>query len=173
MSDARELAWSGRHAAALAMCEQALAVPTLPPPSRLALLELCVHSHLALAQFAQAGAAAASMGEFASRQRADSATVRALCCQALVMIRSTRYGNMQQVAESALALATKTADPALLGLSHLTLGEARLRLSDIEAALAQGRRAATIFERIGDVVNQGRALWLIALAQSRRANEAA
>ena len=173
VSSARDLAWSGRHAAALARCEQVLAVPALPAASRLALLELCVHSHLARGQFGQAAQAAATMAEVANIQGADTSKVRALCCQALVMIRSTRYGNMQQVAESALALAVKTADPALLGLSHLTLGEVRLRLSEVDAALDQGRRAATIFERTGDPVSLGRALWLIAFAQSRRANEAA
>ncbi len=155
VSSARDLAWSGRHAAALAQCEQALAVPGLPAATRLALLELCVHSHLARGQFGQATQAATTMGEVANTQGADASRVRALCCQALVMIRSTRYGNMQQVAESALALAAKTADAALLGLSHLTLGEVRLRLSDVDAALDQGRRAATIFERTGDLRQPG------------------
>ena len=173
VSSARDLAWSGRHAAALALCEEALAVPTLPPPSRLALLELCVHSYLARGQFGQAAQAAATMAEVANTQRADTSQVHALCCQALVMIRSTRYGNMQQVAESALALAAKTADPALLGLSLVTLGEVRLRLSDADAALDHARRAATMFERSGDLVSLGHALWLIAFAQSRRANDAA
>jgi len=173
VSSARDLAWSGRHAAALARCEQALAVPTLPAASRLALLELCVHSHLARGQFGQAAEAAATMAELANTQGTDASKVRALCCQALVMIRSTRYGNMQQVAESALALAAKTADPALLGLSLLTLGEVRLRLSDVDAALDHGRRAATMLGRTGDLVNLGHALWLIAFAQSRRANDAA
>ena len=173
VSSARDLAWSGRHAAALARCEQALAVATLPAASRLALLELCVHSHLARGQFGPAAQAAAAMAEVANTQGTDPSKVRALCCQALVMIRSTRYGNMQQVAESALALAAKTADPALLGLSLLTLGEVRLRLSDVDAALGHGRRAATMFERTGDLVSLGHALWLIAFAQSRRANDAA
>src|SRR5262245_36728933 len=173
VSDARELAWSGRHAAALALCDEALARPTLPTPSRLALLEQCVHSRLALGQFARAGAAALSMRDLAIAQHGEAATVRALCCQVLVMIRSTRYGHMQQLAESALALATKSADPALSGLSHLTLGEARLRLSEIDAALRHARRAATMFERIGDVVSLGRAHWLIAFAHSRKADDAA
>ena len=173
VNEARDLAWSGRHAAALARCEEALAVATLPLASRLALLETCVHSRLALGQFAQAASAGASMGELANRQRSDASTVRALCAQVLVKIRSTRYAAMEQLAESALALAAKTADPALLGLSHLTLGEVRLRLSEIDAALDHGRRAATTFERLGDLVNLGHAYWLIAFAQSRKANDAA
>jgi len=173
VSSARDLAWSGRHAAALAQCEQALALPTLPAASRVELLDLCVHSHLARGQFGQAAQAAATMAEVANAQGTDAWKVRAQCCQALVMIRSTRYGDMQQVAESALALAAKTADPALLGLSLITLGEVRLRLSDPEAALDHGRRAATMFERAGDPVSLGHALWLVAFAQSRRANDAA
>ena len=173
VSDARDLAWSGGHAAALALCEEKLALSTLPAPSRLALLEQCVQSHLALGQFARAGAAAASMRDLATAQPDDAATVRALCCQVQVMIRSTHYGDMHRLAGSALALATKTADPALLGMAHLTLGEARLRLSDAEAALHHGRRAAAMFERAGDIVGQGRGHWLIAFAQARRANDAA
>jgi signal transduction histidine kinase/CheY-like chemotaxis protein len=173
VSDARDLAWSGRHAAALARCEEALAMATLPAASRLALLELCVHSYLARGQFGPAAQAAATMAEVANTRGTDAWQVRALCCQALVMIRSTRYANMQQVAESALALATKTGDPALLGLSLLRLGEVRLRLSDADAALDHGRRAATMFERAGDLVSLGHALWLIAFAQSRRAHDAA
>ncbi|HEU5294514.1 MAG TPA: hypothetical protein VFU71_06985, partial [Burkholderiaceae bacterium] len=172
-SDAHDLAWSGRHAAALAVCDEALAALALPAPSRLALLELRARSHLALGQFAQASAAAAAMTDFANDQGVQAWRVRALCCQALVMIRSTRYGNMQQLAESALALAVKTGDPASLGLSHLTLGEARLRLSDSEAALDHGRRAATNFERTSDTVSLGRAHWLIAIAHSRGIHEAA
>jgi len=173
VSDARDLAWSGRHAAALARCEEALAMATLPAASRVALLELCVHSYLARGQFGPAAQAAATMTEVANARGTDAWQVRALCCQALVMIRSPRYANMQEVAESALALATKTGDPALLGLSLLRLGEVRLRLSDADAALDHGRRAATMFERAGDLVSLGHALWLIAFAQSRRAHDAA
>src|SRR5262249_12632105 len=162
VAEVRDLAWSGRHVEVVALCEQALANPTLPPASRLALLDRCARSLLSLGQFVQAAAAAASMREFAAAQLDDPAMVRALCCQALVMIRSGEYGEMQQVAASALALAEQLRDPALLGLSRLTLGEVRLRLSDMRQALQHGRGAVASFERAGDVVGLGRAHWLIA-----------
>jgi len=170
--EVRRLAWSGRHEAALSLCEEALSARTLPPPTRIALLERCAESRLALGQFDRAIAAAASMRDLADAQRADAPKVRARCCQALVMIRSTRYGNMLQVAESALELAEKTRDPGLIGLSHLTLGEARLRLSHNDAALHHGRQAVAMFARASATVNLGRAHWLVAFAHSRRAEDA-
>ena len=171
-AEARSLAWSGRHVAAIALCERALSNPALPSQARLALFQLCAESQLSLGQFDQAAVTAASMREMAEAQRADAPKVRALCCQALVMLRSARYDNMLELAGSALTLAEKTRDPALIGLSHLTLGEARLRRSDNDAALGHGLQAAAMFERGGDAVSLGRAYWLIAFAHSRRAEDA-
>jgi signal transduction histidine kinase/CheY-like chemotaxis protein/tetratricopeptide (TPR) repeat protein len=172
VTEARRLAWSGRHEAALALCERALSDRALPSPTRIGLLQRCAESRLALGQFGQATAAAASMRELADAQRAAAPKVLARCCQALVMIRSTRYGNMLEVAASALDLAEKARDPALIGLSHLTLGEARLRLSNNDAAMHHGRQAVAMFERMRDALNLGRAHWLVAFAHSRRAEDA-
>ena len=172
VAQARRLAWSGRHEAALSLCEESLSAGTLPPPTRIALLERCAESRLALGQFDRATVAAAAMRDLADAQRADAPRVLARCCQALVMIRSTRYGNMLQVAESALELAEKTRDPGLIGRSHLALGEARLRLSHTDAALNHGRQAVAMFGRASDAMNLGRAHWLVAFAHSRRAEDA-
>ena len=169
---ARDLAWAGRHAAAVELCERTLADATTPASAQPALLECCARSQLALGRIDEAIAAAAAMHDAAALQRDEPARVRALCCQALIKIRSGRHGDMLQAASAACALAERIRDAALIALSRLTRGEARLRLGDVAAALDDGRKAAALFERCGDAVNLGRSHWLIAFALSRQAEDA-
>ena len=169
---ARDLAWAGRHTAAIALCEQALGEAATPPAARLTLLECCARSHVAVAQIDEALAAAAAMHDAAVSQRDDAARARALCCQALIKIRSGRHSEMLQTAVAACALAERTRDPALMALGRLTRGEAQLRHGDAAAALNDGRKAAALFARCGDAMNLGRSHWLIAFALSRQAEDA-
>jgi signal transduction histidine kinase/DNA-binding response OmpR family regulator len=169
---ARDLAWTGRHAAAIELCEQALSDAATPAAARPLLLECCARSQLALARIDEAAAAAAAMDDAAAALRDDAARVRAACCLALVKIRSGRHGDMLPSAAAACALAEKTRDPALMALGRLTRGEAQLRHGDSAAALADGRKAAALFARCGDAVNLGRSHWLIAFALSRQAEDA-
>ena len=167
IATARELAWTGRHAQAIGVCTQGLAVRPITPAQRVALLDLRAESLTAEGRFADAAVDAEQMTALAATRKAGSLKVRASTRQALVLMRLGQVRPALEAATRAAELALKTRDHLQVADSLLCLAEAQLRAARHEAAVATAQRAAAMFEAVGDKVQQGRAHWVEAFAQTR------
>ena len=167
IATARDLAWTGRHAQAIGVCTQGLAVRPITPAQRVALLDLRAESLTAEGRFADAAVDAEQMTALAATRKAGSLKVRASTRQALVLMRLGQVRPALEAATRAAELALKTRDHLQVADSLLCLAEAQLRAARHEAAVATAQRAAAMFEAVGDKVQQGRAYWVEAFAQTR------
>ena len=166
-----ELAWTGQHAQAIDVASQALAAPRLSVVRSVALLDRRAESRLALGQLAAAEADAAQMLALAAARPALQ--IVALNRQAAVLLRRGASQPALRVANQAVQLARHHAGRQLLAQSLLRLGEAQFRAILGTEAVASGEEAARLFTAAGDTVGAGRAHWVVAFAESRRAHEAA
>jgi signal transduction histidine kinase/CheY-like chemotaxis protein/signal transduction protein with GAF and PtsI domain len=159
------LAWAGKQAQAIDAASAALAAPRLDTAGHITLLELRAGALVAEGRFADAARDAEAMLALAGTHGA--LRVRALCCQALVLMRLSDNKRALALAEQGEALAADADDASLHRASLLCLAEAQLRAAQPTAALATAERAAAAFDAAGDRVHQGRAHWIMAFAQTR------
>ncbi len=162
------LAWTGRHAQAMALCTELLAQARPVPVHRLALLDLRAESLLAEGRFSEAADDAQSMLAIASAPGARPSTlIRASIRQALVLMRLGKVQLALESASTAVKAACQLRPLPLLAQSLLCQAEALLRAAQPDAAVAAARRTADMFAQLGDPMRQGRSRWIEAFAQTR------
>ena len=152
---ARELAWSGQHAQAIALATRTLAAGNLPEPEILDLLDTRTESYIAIGQVGLAEQDAALLLRLA-RASEDPA----LLAQALN--RTVRLQNLLGDPQAAIENAT-----AALGLPHasqrlraaslLGLAEGHFFLSQFNATRESAAQAAQLFEANADLSGAGHA----------------
>ncbi len=163
----RDLAWSGQHAQAIGLATTALAATGLAVAAKLELLDLRAESHIATGDLASAAADADAMLALANRAKSAAFGAQARNRLALVQMRNGEFGKAQASAAAALKLARQSGQVPLEAMSLFRLAEAQFRGKLISAeAVRNAARAAELFERVGDPVGQGRALWAVATASS-------
>ncbi|MEO7009641.1 MAG: GAF domain-containing protein, partial [Caldimonas sp.] len=167
LDEARDLAWRGRHEAAIDRCTLALHAAAGAPTALIELLDVRAESLIARARMNEAVADGARMLEIAAAQPLPAPQARAHNRQALLLMRRGQLQAALDTASTALRFARQSGQPRLLGESLLRLGEARIRVAEEGAAVAAGQRALASFETAGDAVGAGRAHWVISYAQSR------
>ena len=172
LRNAADLAWAGRHGAAIDLCTQALDAPAPSPAQRIALLDQRAESLTACGRLAEAGRDVQAMLSFAATRRQPALKVQALNREVMVKMRQGLLQPALQVATTAATLAAATGDAPLLAQTLLRLGEAQSRATLSADAVASARRAADLFRAKGDAVGEGRAHWVVALAQARLAQDA-
>jgi signal transduction histidine kinase/DNA-binding response OmpR family regulator/tetratricopeptide (TPR) repeat protein len=170
---AGDLAWFGRHDAAIACCGEAMADPDLAPGARFDLLDQQLESRLFIGPFDVAMAEADALVALAAELGDAAHRARALIRRAAVLLRLGRHAEALRVAQDAAQAAAPPVAPAVRADALRTLAEAELRSAQLERALATARRAARVSGAGGDRVGTGRAFWLIAFAHSRLAQDAA
>jgi len=154
-----DLAWAGQHEQAVAAATAPLKRKTLDADARMTLLDLRSESYIALGDLKRAGDDARMMKVVARQAGGAERQARALCRESYVQIRD---GNPRQGATTA-AIALKAAErsrvPELVAqaLLRLALAQANSRV-DLSAAPRHARRAAAMFQRLGNISLQGRAL---------------
>ena len=168
LAAARDMAWAGQHAAAIAHCTKALASAALGVAQRLALLDQRADSCAAAGRIAEAVADADAMTELARAHPQRELQVLAMNRQAMVLNRQGQFIQALEVASAAVKLAEARPVLPLLAASLLRLGEAQFRGTHKEAAVATAKRAAAMFESMGDRSGAGRAYWVLAFAYARQ-----
>ena len=159
------LAWAGQHTQAIESASAALEEASLGVGLQVDLLDLRAESFIALGDLARAGADTAAMRALARRERSVAFEARALQREALVQMRRGEPQAAVITATRSLKAARKSGQPHLEATSMVRLAEARFRShTAVEAAAKDARRAAAIFESLGDKVLQGRALWTLQAA---------
>ena len=140
-------AWAGQHAQAVALADEALALPGLSLALQLELLDRRAESRLALGDIAQALADAQAM-----EQRADNPALQALalCRLAAVRLRQGQWAAAESAARQALAAARGARKRWLQAMAWFRLSEAQFRQYDNTTALRSAsspsscsRRSAT------------------------------
>ncbi len=162
----RDLAWSGQHAAAIALSTTALAAASRGVSDRLDLLDLRAESFIATGDLARAGDDAATMRELARRARKPAYLALALNRLALVEMRQGKPQVALVTAEAALQAARLSKQRSLEASSLLRLAEAQFRMRANEQAAKTAMQAARLFESLGEVAGQGRAMWALSAARS-------
>lgn len=173
LTDARDAAWVGRHAAVVEAAAQALQNASTPAATRIEWLDLRAASLAALGRYAEAMADAEAMLALASTPRLRPQRVRALCRGVHVALRIGQLSQVVAHARDALELARQLALPALQADALATLAEAQLRTTEHTTALETARRAAAAYEALGDRAGLGRSWWLQAFALSRLSRDEA
>ncbi len=170
-----DLAWTGQHEQALAVAAGALADISLhlAGTDRLALHRLRVESLVALGQFAEAEAEAATMQAMAAVGASDAGQSLALCAQALVSMRRGRMQAAEDAARAAVAAARRANDKPVLLHALLRLGEAQFRTRSGDNGIAASEEAFALAQALGDVTSQGRAHWVLSGALQNQGQMAA
>ena len=161
---ARDLAWAGNHEQAIDACTRGLTAAGLDDTARIEWLEVRCESLLATGRYADAEADAGTMLEIA-RQPGDL-RLRALIMRTRTLLRLGRLTPALETAEHALTLAHESAGGSLLARTLLTVADANLRAEHNDAALRFSEQALALFERLGDLVGQGRSWWTLASANA-------
>jgi len=158
---ARDLAWTGHHERAVAICTGALENAE-GIDERLDLLDLRAESHIALGRLEDAAADAAAMVEIAAAARRPAARAKALNRRALVDMRQGKLDRALTTARRALAYAKDARNERLRAESLFRLGEAYMRLRKGRITIDTAVDAAKRYRRLGDTSGEGRALWVVA-----------
>jgi signal transduction histidine kinase/CheY-like chemotaxis protein len=166
IQEVADLAWAGQHEKAIAAATAALKRKTLKDDERTSLLDLRSESYLAVGDLKLALEDANTMKVRATREHDPVLRARALCRVAAV---ETRQGDMHAAAANAMAALNAAGKSGNLrmeaeSLWRLSLAQAMGRL-DPGAAVENAARAASIFESLGDLVYQGRAIHGLAIAR--------
>ncbi|MEO6407813.1 MAG: GAF domain-containing protein, partial [Burkholderiaceae bacterium] len=162
---ARDLARAGKHNDAVVLTTAALAASTLSAAARAALLEARVESLIAMAEIRRADDDVAELLALAERDGSAALRVRALACLSLVKFRA-EYGEAAiEAAAAALEGARRTRSKPLIALSLLRLANAEYFQWQRPEAAEHASRAAQIFELLGDRLQQGRALRIVAMVR--------
>jgi|GEM_PF-181361 len=160
-----DLAWAGKHAQAIELATQALAVKKIKPGVQMELLDLRAESYIAIGKLALSARDAQAMTRLANAAGSTVLKIKALNRKALVQMRAGELKAAVRSANAAVknAHSIKTKDRApLLALSLSRLSEADVRTQQSAAGVEAGRKATALYQEIGDASGAGRAYWLIA-----------
>ncbi|MEP7057038.1 MAG: GAF domain-containing protein, partial [Caldimonas sp.] len=161
-----DLAWAGQHAQAVELATVALAADAIGVAHRLDLLDLRAESFIAQGEPARAAADAAAMFTLARRERNAGFEAKALNRRALLQMRRGEFGAAVATAAAARKAARRSNDALLEATSLFRLGEAQARARIGETAVNTSELAAERFSAMDRPVDQGRALWALAVAHS-------
>ncbi len=168
LANVRALAWSGRHAEAIAAASTALGAPRLATQKRIALLALRSDSHVATGELKAAGADARTLLEVARAlapgRTASDALAAAHGARALVEMRIGRLAAALKAAKQAVADARHAGSRAALGQAYYRLAEAQFRQGQPRRAIESAAEAVRLMRATGDRVGEGRARWTAAVA---------
>jgi len=165
---ARELAWTGQHAKAIAVCTEALAATKVAPAGRMDLLDQRAESWIALGKLELATADAMAMLELAESGKSPAAKAKALNRLTLVQMRQGDAKTAVKSATLALGHAGRSKQDLLIAESHFRLGEAQMRARASDASIKNADKAAALYRACGDVSGEGRAHWIAALGHAHR-----
>ncbi len=169
----RDLGWAGHHAEAIEHASAALAKSDLSVESRLDLLDLRAESFIAQDDLERASADADAMIELARRAGTAALNAQAQNRLALVQMRSGALKAAVASATAALKSARRSKQVALEAMSLYRLAEAQYRARvDVEQAVRHALRAGALFHAQGRRGDEGRALWLVAMARSSQGRSA-
>ena len=169
----RDLAWAGHHAEAIEQASAALAKSDLSVENRLDLLDLRAESFIAQGDLERASADADAMLELA--RGAGTAALDAQAHNRLAVVQMRRGALKAAVASATAALnfARRSKQLALEATSLYRLAEAQYRSRiDVEQAVRHALRASAVFHAHGRPSDEGRALWLVAMARSSQGRSA-
>ncbi len=155
------LARAGRHEPAVERATEALAASPVKETDRFDLLEARAESLLAMAEVVRADADVEAMQAIAARDGSPALRARALSCRALVQVRTGYAAEAVAAAEDALVSARRSRDPRLIARALLLKAWAQVARFDVVAA-DTATQALERFEALGDSMQQGRALRIIA-----------
>ncbi|MEQ1807166.1 MAG: hypothetical protein ABL900_17450, partial [Burkholderiaceae bacterium] len=176
IAQVKDLAWAGRHRAAIDLAGTALAPDASAPfdaDARLDLLDLRAESLVAQGELAQAAADAAAMKRIAQRTRSAAHEALSANREAILQIRNGKPRAALATAGVALKSSQRSGNALLEAQSLIVLAEAQFRSrKDLGGALAQATRAAALFEAQGDPVQHGRSLWVLASVHNTRGQPA-
>jgi hypothetical protein len=158
---AADLAWVGQHEQAVAASSLVIETACADLAAHIGALDLRAESRMALGHLALANEDAQQMIALA-RTPALEALVR--CRMAYVQTRQGDFAAAADTARQAQAAARQARKPWLEALALLRLSEALWCAEDAPDGLGAAEDAAARFERLGDRMWQGRALWSQACA---------
>ena len=168
-----ELAWTGHHAEAIEHASAALAKSDLSVESRVDLLDLRAESFIAQGDLKRATADADAMLALAKRAGTAALSAQAQNRLALVQMRSGALKAAVASATAALKSARQSKQASLQAMSLYRLAEAQHRSrTDAEQAVRHALQAGAMFHAQGRAGDEGRALWLVAMARSRQGRSA-
>ena len=161
---AREMAWTGQHAAAIRHVTQALQAAA-DDAVRVALLGVRAESLVAQGDVDPAHDDARAMLAIADKTGRARLQAQALLCLAHVQAFSGGLAAAVATASRGLVHARRARDERLVARSLADLAQMQMRTGDSVAAIENATTAAATFEKIGDDVERGRASWVVACAQ--------
>ena len=164
LTAAREAAWNGSHAQAIAICSDALSSAQLDAAERLSFYDTRAESSIAQGQLDLAAEDAAAMGEIAETSNQPSFLAQALNRLALVQMRIGDLETAVSTAAAALEAAKGSGQDALQAESLFRLAEAQSRVGDAEGGITAANQAIELYQRLEDPVGEGRAFWALSLA---------
>ncbi|HEY2968303.1 MAG TPA: GAF domain-containing protein, partial [Casimicrobiaceae bacterium] len=169
----RDLAWAGAHAQAVELATAALAVPGLSLGSQLDLLDLRSECFIAQGDLKRASADTDAMLDLADRGKTTAFKAQARNRLALVQMRKGEIKAAVTSATAALKAARQSKQVPLEAMSLFRLAEAQFRnRADFEHSVRNAVRAAELFRALGRHADEGRALWLVAMARSSQGRAA-
>ena len=160
---AREAAWNGDHAQAVALCTEALAEDQLDLAARLDLYDTRAESYVAQGQLDLAEQDALVMVEIAEEEKRLEFEAQALNRQALVQMRQGQLETAVNTATRALEAAQASKHEGLEAQSLFRLAETQSRVGQSEQSIETATKAAELYKTLGDLAGEGRALWAAAL----------
>ncbi len=161
----RDLAWVGQHEQAIERATAALASAANDPASQLTLLGLRAESLVARGDVDRALGDAHAMLAIAEQSGRANLQARALYCLSRVQAFSGGIDAAVKTAELAAKAARRSRDRQLVALCLANLAATQMRTRQSAAAVANATAAARDLEALGDDVQRGRALWVVACAQ--------
>ena len=168
-----DLVWAGHHPQAIEQATAALATTGLSVESRLDLLDLRAESFVALGDLERAEADAGAMLDLARGTGIAALNAQAHNRLALVQMRGGALKEAVASAAAALKSARRSKQAALEAMSLFRLAEAQYRSRvNVEQAARQALRAGAVFRAQGRPGDEGRALWLVAMARSSQGRSA-
>lgn len=169
----RDLAWAGQHVQAIEIATAALAVPGVSVASQLDLLDLRAESFIAQGNLERASADAQAMLKLADRTKTAAFKAQARNRLTLVQMRRSEFKAAVTSATAALKAARQSKRRALGAMSLFRLAEAQFRnRADFEPAVRHAEGSAKLFHALRQPANEGRALWVIAMARSSQGHAA-
>ena len=165
---ARDLAWAGQHAKAIAACTEALAAPRITPAAQMDLLDQRAESWIAVGKLDRAATDTTAMIGLAESGKSPAARAKALNRLTLVQMRQGDAKSAVKSATLALGHAGRSKQDRLIAESHFRLGEAQMRMRISDASVKSAVKAAALYRADGDMSGEGRALWIVALGHSHR-----
>ncbi|MBS0325591.1 MAG: GAF domain-containing protein, partial [Proteobacteria bacterium] len=168
-----EAAARGKHARAIELASAALESADLPLTERIALLDLRAESLTAEGDLARALADAESMLGLAGPRADPALRAKALTRRAYLRMREGRPREATDDAAQALRAAQRSREPEAVARALLCLAEAQSRSGDRgDAALRTAGQARAQFDKLGNRGGEGRAMWVVAMVQSREGQPA-